>query len=141
VTRYFIDTEFFDKGPNDLHLISIALVCDDGRELYLCDSEWLCADGTPDAVMADDWLRANVFPHLPHCKCPPPPEPIQGRPSCHRGSAPSSSPRHAASRHRGWSMLSSEDASASFASKNACLLCTEGGLASEVRPVRKYLPR
>lgn len=86
MTRYFIDTEFFDKGPNDLHLISIALVCDDGRELYLCDSTWLCADGTPDGVMADDWLRANVFPHLPNCKCPPPPEPIQGRPSYHRGS-------------------------------------------------------
>jgi len=68
--RYYLDTEFADNGLNDLRLISLALVCDDGRELYLCNSAWLGDDGQPDASNADGWLREHVFPQLPYCKCP-----------------------------------------------------------------------
>jgi hypothetical protein len=33
--RYFLDTEFIDNGHAEpIHLVSLALVCDDGREYY-----------------------------------------------------------------------------------------------------------
>lgn len=67
--RYYLDTEFLDDGTQ-LKLISIALVCEDGRELYFIDSNWLGDDGRPDTTGADDWLRENVFKHLPACTCP-----------------------------------------------------------------------
>lgn len=67
--RYFLDTEFLDN-ENETSMISIALVCDDDRELYFANSEWLNPDGTHDLLRADDWLKANVFPQLPLCMCP-----------------------------------------------------------------------
>jgi hypothetical protein len=57
MSRYFLDTEFLDDGKT-IDLISIALVCDDDRELYLVNNEF-------DESRADDWLRANVMPQLP----------------------------------------------------------------------------
>lgn len=36
--RYFIDTEFIEK-PNTIDLISIAIIAEDGRELYLISSQ------------------------------------------------------------------------------------------------------
>lgn len=57
--RYFFDTEFLDDAATrTIELISIAIVCDDGRELYLGNSEF-------DRSRADDWLNANVMPQLP----------------------------------------------------------------------------
>lgn len=69
MTRYYLDTEFLDDGTQ-IKLISIALVCEDGRELYFALTEWLGNDGQPDTTNADDWLRENVFNKLPACTCP-----------------------------------------------------------------------
>lgn len=56
--RYFIDTEFSERGPEyPLLLISIALVAEDGREFYAIHSEV-----SPDEC--NDWVKANVLPHL-----------------------------------------------------------------------------
>lgn len=54
--RYFYDTEFIEDSKT-VDLISIGIVAEDGRELYLENSqaEWL---------KADDWVKANVLPHL-----------------------------------------------------------------------------
>lgn len=55
---YFLDTEFIEAGPHHpLHLISIALVCDDGREYYAESTEF-------PSHLANEWVRRNVFPHL-----------------------------------------------------------------------------
>jgi hypothetical protein len=60
--RYFFDTEFFESSADGLatiQLISIGVVCDDGRQLYLENSafDW-------DQPMPDRWLEENVRPHL-----------------------------------------------------------------------------
>jgi hypothetical protein len=57
--RIFYDTEFLEDGRT-IELISIGMVADDGRELYLVnrDAPW-------DRVRDHPWLMANVVPHLP----------------------------------------------------------------------------
>lgn len=57
--RYFYDSEFIERGPqHPIELVSLGLVCDDGREYYA-----VCADGwSPEH--ADPWLHENVFPFL-----------------------------------------------------------------------------
>lgn len=55
--RYFMDTEFIEDGKT-IDLISIAIVCEDDRELYLCNAE--C-----DLDRANAWVKQNVLPHLP----------------------------------------------------------------------------
>ena len=57
-TKYFLDTEFIEDGKT-IDLISIGLVCEDGRSLYLQNAE--CEFGK-----ASDWVWRNVFPHLLH---------------------------------------------------------------------------
>lgn len=52
--RYFIDTEFI---PQTLDLISVGVVAEDGRELYLQNVEF-------DPKPADDFVRDFVFPQL-----------------------------------------------------------------------------
>jgi hypothetical protein len=54
--RYYIDSEFIEDGKT-IDLISIAVVAEDGRELYLVSSEF-------DESKASDWVRENVFPHI-----------------------------------------------------------------------------
>lgn len=54
--KYFLDTEFIEDG-NTIDLISIALVCEDGRELY-------CESLEADLSKADDWVKKNVLPSL-----------------------------------------------------------------------------
>ena len=54
--RYFLDTEFAEK-PNTIDLISIGIVCEDGREFY---SEVLDFDEN----LANEWVKENVIPHL-----------------------------------------------------------------------------
>lgn len=62
--RYYLDTEFIDDGVTEtLQLISIGIICDDGRELYLVNSEF-------DESRCDDWLKENVLKQLPLCTCP-----------------------------------------------------------------------
>jgi hypothetical protein len=55
--RYWFDTEFWER-PGTLDLISIGMVAEDGRELYLENAEfdW-------DACTLP-WLHQNVRPHL-----------------------------------------------------------------------------
>lgn len=56
--RYWYDTEFYEDGER-IHLISIGIVAEDGRELYLENSEF---DWT--RVPEDHWIQNNVRPHL-----------------------------------------------------------------------------
>lgn len=56
---YCYDTEFLEDGYT-IDLISIGIVCDDGREYYAVNA------GMPtDKIRAEEWLMANVWPHLP----------------------------------------------------------------------------
>ena len=57
--NYFLDTEFYEDGER-IRPISIAIVCEDGRELYHeFRFDWAI-------VPADHWIQANVRPHLHH---------------------------------------------------------------------------
>ena len=59
MTRYFIDAEFHESGyGRPIELISLALVCDDGREFYA-----VASDGW-DRDDVSDWLKENVLPYL-----------------------------------------------------------------------------
>lgn len=51
--KYFFDTEFIEDGKT-IDLLSIGIVAEDGRELYLESNE-------ADLSKADGWVRANVF--------------------------------------------------------------------------------
>lgn len=55
--RYFLDTEFHENGKT-IDLISLALVAEDGRELYIenADFSWRSC--------SSEWLHQNVRPHL-----------------------------------------------------------------------------
>ncbi len=57
VTRYFLDTEFMEDGKT-IDLISIGLVCEDGREYYAINQEAKLHKANP-------WVRQNVLPQLP----------------------------------------------------------------------------
>lgn len=54
--RYFYDTEFIEDGKT-IDLVSIGIVCEDGREFYAQNS--YCAFSR-----ASDWVKENVYPHL-----------------------------------------------------------------------------
>lgn len=53
--KYFIDTEFKEK-PNTIDLISIGIVCEDGREYYALNKDFNLKE-----VWKDEWLRENVL--------------------------------------------------------------------------------
>lgn len=53
------DLEFLEDGRT-IELISIGMVCDDGREYYAVNS-----DADWDRVKRHHWLMQNVWPHLP----------------------------------------------------------------------------
>jgi len=57
--RYFYDCEFLEDGKT-IELISIGIVAEDGRELYLVnrDAPWR-------RIKKHEWLMANVVPKLP----------------------------------------------------------------------------
>lgn len=59
MNRYFYDTEFLEDGKT-VELISIGIVCQDGREYYAVNSELPI-----ERIRGDDWLLRNVMPHLP----------------------------------------------------------------------------
>jgi hypothetical protein len=54
--KYFLDTEFIEY-PNSIQLISIGIVCEDGREYYAESNEF-------DESKANDWVRENVISQL-----------------------------------------------------------------------------
>lgn len=57
--NYFLDTEFIERGyPDSPILISLALVCEDGREFYAINSE-------ADLTLASEWVVDNVIDKLP----------------------------------------------------------------------------
>jgi hypothetical protein len=64
--KYFIDTEFiegfhkplFGKRRHFIDLISIGIVCEDGREYYAISNEF-------DPKDADQWVKDNVIAKLP----------------------------------------------------------------------------
>jgi len=51
--RFFFDTEFIEDGRT-IDLLSIGIVAEDGRELYL-------ENANADFRQADPWVRENVF--------------------------------------------------------------------------------
>ena len=55
--RYYIDTEFIES-PCTIDLISIGIVCENGREFYSVNAD--C-----DFTKADDWVKENVISKLP----------------------------------------------------------------------------
>jgi hypothetical protein len=59
VTAIDYDTEFLEDGRT-IELISIGLVCEDGREYYAVNS-----DAPWERVRKHHWLMENVWPHLP----------------------------------------------------------------------------
>ena len=54
--RYFYDTEFLEDGRT-IDLISIGIVAEDGRELYLVN-----ANAPWSRIRRHDWLMDNVVP-------------------------------------------------------------------------------
>lgn len=54
--KIFFDTEFIEDGRT-IDLVSIGLVREDGKELYMVSSEF-------DESKADAWVRENVLYHL-----------------------------------------------------------------------------
>lgn len=58
--RYFLDTEFIEDGRT-IDLLSIGIVCEDGREFYAEVDQ-----RDVDHEKADEWVRTNVISHLWH---------------------------------------------------------------------------
>lgn len=54
--RYWFDTEFMEDGQT-IELLSIGVVCEDGREFYA-----ECSEAQWDH--ANEWVWENVLPHL-----------------------------------------------------------------------------
>ncbi|MGW3821785.1 3'-5' exoribonuclease domain-containing protein [Streptomyces sp. NPDC005071] len=59
MTSIDYDCEFLDDGRT-IELISIGMVCDDGREYYAVNS-----DAPWEKIRKNDWLIRNVLPSLP----------------------------------------------------------------------------
>jgi hypothetical protein len=55
--RYFLDTEFYEDGST-IDLISIGVVCSDGRQFYACSQD-------AQLHRVSDWVRQNVLTQLP----------------------------------------------------------------------------
>lgn len=58
--KYFLDTEFLENGKI-IDPISIAIVSEDDRELYLCNDEFKFNPLDSDHA----WIKKNVIPFLP----------------------------------------------------------------------------
>lgn len=58
VCKYVFDTEFIEDG-HTIDLLSIGVVCEDGREFYAESTE-------ADLNNANEWVQENVLPHLWH---------------------------------------------------------------------------
>lgn len=59
MTIYCYDTEFLEDGST-IELISIGIVCEDGRSYYAVNN-----DMDHKRISNNDWLMKNVVPHLP----------------------------------------------------------------------------
>lgn len=56
--KYFYDTEFLDTG-REVHLISIGIVAEDGREYYATNLSM-----PTDEIRESKWIMDNVMPQL-----------------------------------------------------------------------------
>lgn len=54
--KFFFDTEFIER-PSTIELLSIGIVAEDGRALYLENEE-------ADTSQADDWIRQHVLANM-----------------------------------------------------------------------------
>lgn len=59
--RYWFDTEF-DERDRIIHLISIGIVAEDGREYYAVNADY-------DQQLANRWLQENVLPFIAGQAC------------------------------------------------------------------------
>lgn len=58
MARFFFDCEFLEAGgESPIHLLSLGLVAEDGRELYLVNRDCPVRE-------ANEWVRANVLPKI-----------------------------------------------------------------------------
>ena len=57
--KYFLDCEFLEDGKT-VELISIGIVCEDGREYYSVNE-----DMPIERISEDEWMIDNILPHLP----------------------------------------------------------------------------
>lgn len=55
--KYFYDTEFIEDGKT-IDLVSIGIVCEDGRKYYAVSTEF-------NPKKADQWVKDNVLSKLP----------------------------------------------------------------------------
>lgn len=63
--RYFYDTEFHERGPaHPIELISFGIVSEEGRELYLINTDFDWDDPKHSGSPSIDWLRENAMPHI-----------------------------------------------------------------------------
>jgi hypothetical protein len=62
--KIFYDTEFIEDG-HTIALISIGMVAEDGRELYLVNEAIVDDEELHDRICRHNWLMTNVIPHLP----------------------------------------------------------------------------
>lgn len=60
---FSLDCEFLEDGRT-IELISLALVGEDGRELYV-------QNRNANVPQANPWVQAHVIPHLDHATCRP----------------------------------------------------------------------
>lgn len=60
-TVYYVDTEFLDTGK-EIELVSIGIVCEDGRTYYAQSTEF-------DEDKASEWVNEHVLKLLPPCPC------------------------------------------------------------------------
>lgn len=60
--KFFYDTEFIEDGST-IDLISIGVVCEDGREFYAISTEFR-------EELANPWVRQHVLPLLPPASDP-----------------------------------------------------------------------
>lgn len=56
--NYYIDTEFIEY-PHTIQLISLGIVCEDGREKY-----WISREFDTKKVWKEPWLKENVVPYI-----------------------------------------------------------------------------
>lgn len=68
--RYFYDTEFLEDGRT-IDLISIGIVAEDGRKLYLVNETIDTSGALYSRIISRPWLMANVIPQLPVADCTP----------------------------------------------------------------------
>lgn len=56
--KYYFDCEFLEAGgESPIHFLSMGMVAEDGRELYIINRDCPVAE-------ANDWVRANVLPKI-----------------------------------------------------------------------------